>query len=127
MAQEDLKEPVTVDVIEAIPIKKEVGKAFKTQAKDIMEGLAKLTPEQVTALEAQFSQSGYAGLLALSSMSLVVGHLCIVFFLALCVNAASAPKFGNRKYRAKIKVESVCMTMVLPFWRHCLSGRHGAA
>lgn len=61
VAQEDLPAPVTVDVVEALPVKQVMGKAYKQDAKAIMDRLAKLTIDEVGALEEQL-QAGEAKL-----------------------------------------------------------------
>lgn len=50
---------VVVDVVEAVPVKKEIGKAFKGDAKDIMDALAKMSLEEVDRLEASLKTDGY--------------------------------------------------------------------
>jgi glycyl-tRNA synthetase len=53
VAQEDLAAPVAVDVVEAVPVKQVMGKAYKQDAKAIMDRLAKLSIAEVGQLEAQ--------------------------------------------------------------------------
>lgn len=58
MAEKKLPEPKTVDVVEAVPIKGPVGKAFKKEAKEIMEALSKLEPTAVELVEESLKTNG---------------------------------------------------------------------
>lgn len=51
---------IIVDVVEAEPVKKELGKVFKAEAKAIMDTLAALNVDQVGDLEKTLKADGYA-------------------------------------------------------------------
>ncbi|KAK7109202.1 glycine--tRNA ligase-like [Littorina saxatilis] len=58
VAERKLPEPVTVDVVECLPQKSVLGKAFKQDAKAVTEHLAKLEANVVTQLEQAFNDKG---------------------------------------------------------------------
>merc|ERR1719483_669758 len=54
-AEKRLPEPVTKDIMEIVPNKGAIGKAFKKEAKSVTDMLAKLSLEQVTKVEADLA------------------------------------------------------------------------
>jgi len=54
-AEKRLPQPVTRDITEIVPNKGALGKAFKKEAKDVTEMLAKLSLDQITKLEADLA------------------------------------------------------------------------
>lgn len=58
VAEKKLPEPKTIDVVEAVANKGAVGKAFKKEAKEIMEALSKLEPAAVEAVEESLKANG---------------------------------------------------------------------
>jgi len=58
VAEKKLAEPRTVDVVEMVPSKGPIGKAFKKEAKQVQEALAALDAEAVAAHEASLNADG---------------------------------------------------------------------
>ncbi|EDO45824.1 predicted protein [Nematostella vectensis] len=58
VAQVDLPEPVKVDVVEVVPDKAILGKAFKKQAKEVMEKLTTLDSKGAKQLEDALNEKG---------------------------------------------------------------------
>ncbi|XP_063965067.1 glycine--tRNA ligase-like [Lytechinus pictus] len=58
VAEKRLAEPKTIDVTEAAPVKSVMGKAFKKEAKVVMEHLTSLEPDQLTGLEKALTENG---------------------------------------------------------------------
>eukprot|EP00123_Amoebidium_parasiticum_P007460 comp18137_c0_seq1/m.18868 comp18137_c0_seq1/g.18868 ORF comp18137_c0_seq1/g.18868 comp18137_c0_seq1/m.18868 type:complete len:675 (-) comp18137_c0_seq1:258-2282(-) len=58
VAQEDLPEPVIVDVVEALPVKQVIGKKYKKDGKVIMDGLAKMDKAAVEKMENDLKANG---------------------------------------------------------------------
>ena len=58
MAERKLREPKTIDVVEAVANKGVVGKSFKKEAKEIMEALSKLEPSAVAEVEESLKNNG---------------------------------------------------------------------
>lgn len=58
VAEKKLPEPKTVDVIEAVPVKGTLGKAFKKEAKEIVDALASMEPSAVEAVESSLKEKG---------------------------------------------------------------------
>lgn len=57
-AEKKLTEPKIVDVMETVPSKGVIGKAFKKEAKIVMDKLAVLSREEVEDLERQLENEG---------------------------------------------------------------------
>jgi glycyl-tRNA synthetase len=58
VAERKLREPKTIDVVEAVANKGIVGKSFKKEAKEIMEALSKLEPSTVAEVEESLKNNG---------------------------------------------------------------------
>jgi glycyl-tRNA synthetase len=58
VAERKLREPKTIDVVEAVANKGVVGKSFKKEAKEIMEALSKLEPSAVAEVEESLKNNG---------------------------------------------------------------------
>ncbi|XP_072179026.1 glycine--tRNA ligase-like [Diadema setosum] len=59
-AEKRLPEPKTIDVVEAAPVKSVMGKAFKKDAKIVMEHLSSLGPDKLQELEQALTSSSEA-------------------------------------------------------------------
>jgi len=60
VAEKTLSSPITKDLVECVPEKGLMGKAFKGAAKGVMEHLSKLSSEEVLALEEKMNSEGSA-------------------------------------------------------------------
>ncbi|KAK3728147.1 hypothetical protein QZH41_019460, partial [Actinostola sp. cb2023] len=58
VAQVDLPEPIKVDVLELVPEKAALGKAFKKEAKTVLEAMAKFDNDSAAKMEEDFKQKG---------------------------------------------------------------------
>lgn len=61
-AEKKLPEPKTIDVVEPVPNKGVIGKAFKKDAKAVTEYLSALEPKQVEELEKALQDNGFVNL-----------------------------------------------------------------
>ena len=60
---------VTREFTELMPVKNILGKAFRQEAKVIMESLAKMDPETIAQVEEAFNNKGYVRLQPVISMA----------------------------------------------------------
>jgi len=58
VAEKKLPQPKTVDVVEPVVAKSQLGKEFKKDAKKVTDALTALSPDQLTEMEAQLASEG---------------------------------------------------------------------
>lgn len=58
IAEKQLPQPITVDVVECAPARAVIGKAFKQDQKKVLEHLAGLSEKDALMVEAKLNSSG---------------------------------------------------------------------
>ncbi len=108
-----MKEPKTVDIVEMVPNKGPIGKAFKKEAKNITDMLSKLSLDDITKHEADLEAKGEFKLSAGITIKKVLGFLMVKLPICLLVSCLQEMVLVKRQTKT-VYVEKIVPSVVEP-------------